>query len=68
MHLCQVHSVQSVSGQEGTCLTCALEQWSGLCSLELGADVGLCILQGCRSGVERTVPRHKAVPLCQEVL
>lgn len=68
MHLCQLHSVQSVSAQEGTCLTCALEQWFGLCTLELDEDVGLCILQGCRSEVEQTGLRHKAVPLCQEVL
>lgn len=68
MHLCQLHSVQCVSEQEGTCLTCALELWSGLCSLELDGGVGLCILPGSHSVVERTELRHKAAPLCQEVL
>lgn len=68
MHLCRGHSVQSVSEQEGTCLTCALEQCSGRCSLERGAGAGLGTLRGCRSEGERTAPRRKAVPLCQEVL
>jgi len=68
VHLCRLRSVPSASEQEGTCLMCALEQWFGLCSLELGEDVGLCILQGYRSEVEQTGRRRKAVPLCQEVL
>lgn len=68
MHLCRRRSVPSVSEQEGTCLTCALEQWFGLCSLERDEDVGLGTLQGYRSEVEQTGLRHKAVPLCQEVL
>lgn len=68
MHLCRLCLVRSASAQVGTCLTCALELWSGLCSLESGAGGVPCILLGCHSGGAQTGPRHKAVPLCQEVL
>lgn len=69
VHLCRLCLVQSASEQVGTYLACALELWSGLCSLE--SDEGgarWCTLPGCHSEEEQTVPNHKAVPLCQEVL
>ena len=68
MHLNRLCSVRSASAQAGTYLACALELWFALCSLESGEGGARCILLGYHSEAERTGPKRKAVPLCQEVL